>query len=56
MIEEPEVFNLTLLDRKMFPDLTNKQWKSLCDEVKGRVDNFLDEIIERIVEVVRSEN
>jgi hypothetical protein len=46
------IFTKEILDRCNFPDLSDSEWQSVCEELDGRIDNFLDEKLDHIIEDV----
>ena len=50
-----EQFSVVLLDRAMFTDLTERQWSMLCDEIAGRVENYIEEIIDEVLTDIQEE-
>jgi hypothetical protein len=50
-----EQFSVVLLDRAMFTDLSERQWSMLCDEIAGRVENYIEEIIDEVLTDVQEE-
>lgn len=51
----PEKFSVVLLDQAMFLDLTDRQWSRLCDEIAGRVENYVEEIIDEVLTDVQED-
>lgn len=51
-----EKYSMVLVDRAMFADLTDEQWDKLCHELEGRIQNYLEEIIDEVVNDVQSDD
>lgn len=49
-MSKPAIFTKEIIDRYDYPDLSDAEWDSVVDEVNGRLDNVLDELLERWVE------
>jgi hypothetical protein len=47
---KPAIFTKEIIDRYDYPDLSDAEWDSVVDEVNGRLENVLDELLERWVE------
>jgi hypothetical protein len=50
-----EKYSMVLVDRAMFADLTGDEWDRLCEELQGRVENYLEEIIDDVLADVQSD-
>ena len=50
-----EKYSMVLVDRAMFADLTDEEWDRLCEELEGRVQNYLEEIIDDVLADVQSD-
>lgn len=50
MAKYDAIFRKEIIDRYDYPDLSDAEWDAVVDEVNGRLDNVLDELIERWVE------
>jgi hypothetical protein len=49
-MSKPAIFTKEIIDRYDYPDLSDTEWDSVVDEVNGRLENVLDELLERWVE------
>lgn len=47
---KPAIFTKELIDRYDYPDLSDAEWDCVVDEVNGRIENVLYELLERWVE------
>ena len=45
----------SIVEERIGISLTDEEWERVTDEVAGRVENFIEEILDGIVEEVREE-
>lgn len=38
------------IDQSLDKHITNEQWQAVMDEIQGRVDNYIDGLLESLVE------
>jgi len=46
---------MEILDRYNFPNLSDQEWQGVCKEVEDRIDIFLEEKLDQIIEEVCEE-
>lgn len=49
-MSKPVIFTKEIIDRYDYPDLSDAEWDAVVDEVNGRLDNVLNELLEKWVE------
>lgn len=49
------IFTMEILDRYNFPNLSDQEWQGVCKEVEDRIDIFLEEKLDQIIEEVCEE-
>jgi len=50
------LINREAVEERMGAPLTEEEWHKIAEEVAGRVDNFIEEILDGIIEEVKESN